>query len=151
MKYESSVESRRHRASTVERSDTGPRKGRHSGKAAGDRGAENLQCRPYENHWEFPFLTYVAPPSPHQGIRFTLQKPNTNELFQTRTVQMVHSLPHLYSIHGLPYVKVSWYKNSGQVFLLTWLLGSQFPWWKIQRNSLTVHRKMRAAYRGYQR
>ena len=52
--------------------DTGLRKGRHSTKASTIEDEENQrtrECRPYENPWEFAFLTYVAPPSPRKGIR----------------------------------------------------------------------------------
>ena len=40
------------------------------------------------------------------------------ELFQARTLQMVHSLPHFYSLYGLPYVQVCWDITYGHHWLL---------------------------------
>ena len=64
---------------------------------------------------------------------------------------MVHSLPHLYSIHGLPHVKVFWNILKHLERHPNLISGSQFPLSKIPRNSWTVQTIAKAAYHGYQR
>ena len=64
---------------------------------------------------------------------------------------MVHSLPHLYSIHGLPHVKVFWNILKHLERHPDLISGSQFPLSKIPRNSWTVQTIVKAAYHGYQR